>query len=85
MTTATSVRIWTAQRTVITSLRKKPDRFHEIASGFHGTTEWAEFSIPVAHVNWSTLAKRMGSSNPDSLRGLRNAQPTSSSDRTRAA
>lgn len=40
------VRIWTAQRTVITALRKRASAgVQEIASGHHGTTEWAEFTF----------------------------------------
>jgi hypothetical protein len=39
------VRIWTAQRTYITALRHS-GRFTETRSGFYGTTEWAEFTIP---------------------------------------
>lgn len=52
------VRINTAQRTIITALRKKP-AFAEIANGFHGTTEWAEFTIPREKFN---LAKAVKSS-----------------------
>ncbi len=39
------VRIWTAQRTVITALRKKPQAV-EVECGHEGTTEWAAFEIP---------------------------------------
>ena len=52
------VRISTAQRTMITALRKKP-AFTEVATGFHGTTEWAEFTIPREKFN---LAKAVKSS-----------------------
>lgn len=45
------VRIWTARRRDITALRKKPDAT-ETSTGFHGTTEWAEFTIP--RERWST-------------------------------
>ena len=38
-------RIWTAQRPVITKLRKHPG-FTEVDSGFHGTSPWAEFTAP---------------------------------------
>ena len=38
-------RIWTAQRPVITRLRKHPG-FTEVASGFHGSSPWAEFTAP---------------------------------------
>ena len=50
------VRINTAQRTMITALRKKP-AFTEVATGFHGTTEWAEFTIPKARFNLAKAAK----------------------------
>ena len=39
------VRSWTAQRTYITALRHS-GKFTETRSGFYGTTEWAEFTIP---------------------------------------
>ena len=39
------MRIWTAQRTYITALRHS-GKFTETRSGFYGTTEWAEFTIP---------------------------------------
>lgn len=39
------VRIWTAQRKVITALRRKTE-FTEIESGWYGTSEWASFIIP---------------------------------------
>lgn len=60
-----AVRIWTAQRTVLTSLRRKPGHFTEVASGFHGGTEWAEF-VTVTDV-WSvaTGAKRKGTPRPN--------------------
>jgi hypothetical protein len=44
------VRIWTAQRTVITRLRRDP-AFTEVNSGNHGSTEWAAFTIPAER--WS--------------------------------
>ena len=51
------VRIWTAQRRFITRLRKNPT-FTEIGTGFHGTTEWAEFTIPADQWNPASGAKR---------------------------
>lgn len=39
------VRIWTAQTRVITRLRRD-NVFTEVASGFHGSTPWAEFTVP---------------------------------------
>src|SRR5690242_6584955 len=38
-------RIWTAQRPVITKLRKHPG-FTEVASGLYGSSPWAEFTAP---------------------------------------
>jgi hypothetical protein len=60
-----TVRIWTAQRTVITALRRKPDHFTEVGSGFHGSTEWAAF-VTVTDV-WSpaTGANRRGTPRPN--------------------
>ena len=40
-----AVRIWTAQRRYITRLRRHPG-VTEVASGMHGSTPWAEFTIP---------------------------------------
>lgn len=40
-----TVRIWSAQRPYITRLRKSPEAT-EVRSGFIGTSEWAEFTIP---------------------------------------
>ena len=45
------VRINTAQRTVITRLRRKPEIFTETASGHFGSTEWAEFTCPKDRFN----------------------------------
>lgn len=41
------VRIWTAQRTVLTALRSKAGSgaLEMISHGHHGTTEWAEFRL----------------------------------------
>lgn len=39
------VRIWSAQRTVITRLRKHP-KVTEIRSGVTENTEWAQFTLP---------------------------------------
>lgn len=50
-----TVIITTQQRTMITKLRRLED-FTEVASGFHGTTEWAEFTCPVSR--FSLGAKR---------------------------
>ena len=50
------VRISTAQRTVITALRKK-EAFTETATGFHEKTEWAEFTIPRKKFNLAKAVK----------------------------
>ena len=51
------VRINTAQRAVLTRLRKKPEIFTEIRSGFFGTTEWAEFTCPRQRFNLAAAAR----------------------------
>jgi len=51
------VTIWTAQRRHITKLRRNSN-FTETKSGFHGTSEWAEFTIPAERWNPVTGAKR---------------------------
>ena len=43
---ADMVSIWSAQRPVITKLRRNP-AFTEVKSGSHGSSPWAEFTIPV--------------------------------------
>ena len=45
-------RIWTAQRPVITKLRKHPG-FTEVASGSYGTSPWAEFTAPADRFTFS--------------------------------
>ena len=52
------MRIWTAQRTYITALRHS-GKFTETRSGFYGTTEWAEFTIPATSGARATGAKRV--------------------------
>ena len=52
------VRISTARPTDITAMRKKPHRFTEVASGFHGSTQWAEFTIPKSDWRVASGAKR---------------------------
>lgn len=47
------VRIWTAQRSVITRCRNDV-RFTEVGSGFHGSTAWAKFTIPAER--WSPVS-----------------------------
>ena len=51
------VRIWTAQRKHITRMRRN-DSFAETATGYHGGTEWAEFTIPASDWNPASGAKR---------------------------
>lgn len=51
------VNIWTCRRKDITRLRKH-DSYTQIRSGFHGSTEWAEFTIPADSWNPATGAKR---------------------------
>ncbi len=51
------VRINTAQRTVITKLRRKPEVFTETASGHFGATEWAEFTCPKDRFNLGAAAR----------------------------
>jgi len=46
------VRIWTAQKRFISRMRKNP-QFTEVRSGFFGTSEWAEFTVPADR--WSPL------------------------------
>lgn len=50
------VTIWTAQRAVITRLHRNP-AFTEVKAGAHGSSPWAEFTIPVEKFAFS--AKRV--------------------------
>lgn len=50
------VEVWTAQRAVITKLRNNA-AYTEVASGVHGTSAWARFTIPVARFSFG--AKRV--------------------------
>ena len=52
-----TVRIWTCQKRYLGRLRRHPS-FTEVATGFHGSTEWAEFTIPASEWNPATGAKR---------------------------
>ena len=49
--------VWTNRRRHITELRKKPG-FTEVRSGWHGKTEWAEFTIPSDDWSPATGARR---------------------------
>lgn len=51
------VRIWTAQRKVINRLTKN-SAFTLIKSGAHGSSPWAEFTIPADQWSPSSGAKR---------------------------
>lgn len=51
------VHIWTAQRTVLTALRKK-EQVIEVAQGFIGYTEWASFTVDKDQWNPATGVKR---------------------------
>lgn len=55
------VRIWTCQKKHLGKLRRNP-RFTEAVTGFYGTTEWAEFTIPADQWNPASGAKRQGRS-----------------------
>jgi hypothetical protein len=70
-----SVRIWSAQRSVIGALRRKPNHFTEVGSGFHGSTEWAAFSTVSDRWSLATGAKRKGTPRPN-LRGLEDSSLT---------
>lgn len=70
------VRIWTAQRRHITRLRNHR-AFTEVESGYHGTTEWAAFTIPADQWNPATGAKRQSS--------MSGEQRAAAADRLRAA
>lgn len=65
------VMIETSERTVITALESKPDRFEIVRDDrTAGCPRMVTFRIPVADVNWAGLAKRRGSARPH----LRNAR-----------
>lgn len=77
------VRIWTAQRPVITALRKK-DQVKEISNGFIGTTEWASFTIdkdqwsPATGVKRrSTMTEEQKQRSAEALRKYRESQEDS--------
>lgn len=69
------VTIETSQRTVITALESKPDRFEIVRDDrTPGCPRMVTFRIPVADVNWAGLAKRRGTSRPH-LRNARRIKP----------
>ena len=69
------VHIWTAQRRFITALRKNR-QVTEVTSGYHGTSEFAEFTI--AADRWSPLGVKR-------LVSLTEQQRNSASARLQAA
>lgn len=71
------VDIWTAQRRVLTALRKKPDTFAEVESGFSGSQEWARFTTSLTMWSVSTGAKRKGTPRP-ALRAFNSSSVTGS-------
>jgi hypothetical protein len=52
------VRIWTAQRPVITKLKANPAAIL-IAEGHHGTSAWAEFHLPAGLLTFRSGRRRM--------------------------
>ena len=60
-----NVTIWTAQRTVITRLRKNP-AFVETSAGYYGSSEWAAFTIPADR--WSPAGVKRTRTMTDSQR-----------------
>lgn len=70
-----TVRIWTCQKRYLGRLRRHPS-FTEVATGFHGSTEWAEFTIAAADWNPATGAKRKS--------GMTDAQKAALAERLRA-
>lgn len=63
-----TVRIWTAQRSVITRLRNHP-AFTETGTGRHGTSQWAQFEIPADR--WSPAGVRRTLTLTDEQRAAR--------------
>ena len=59
------VNIWTAQRTVMTALNKKPEQFTAVASGFDGVNTWAEYTIPKKKFNLAKAAKATRNLTPE--------------------
>ena len=53
-----TVHVWTAQRKVITKLRRN-DAFTEVGQGTYEGTEWARFTIPVSRWNPASGVKRV--------------------------
>lgn len=70
------VRVWTAQRTVITRISKDP-RFTIVDSGEHEGTRWVSATIPAEKWNPVTGAKRN--------RTMTDEQKKAAAERLRAA
>lgn len=70
------VRVWTAQRTVITRI-SRDDRFTIVDSGEHEGTRWVSATIPAEKWNPVTGAKR--------TRTMTDEQKKAAADRLRAA
>lgn len=62
------VSIWTAQRAYITMLRKRAGVTEE-KTGFIGTTEWVEFSVP--RDRWSPIGLKRAMNLTDEKRTAR--------------
>ena len=78
------VNIWSAQRTVITALRKKPEQFNEKATGHDDGTEWAEFDIPKKKFNLAKAVKVTHHLTPEQ-REKRRQQGIANMEKMRAA
>lgn len=63
------VLVWTAQRAVINKLRRHP-AFTEVATGFHGSSEWSQFTTPAGDWNPATGAKRRRTLTPEQREAL---------------
>lgn len=64
------VTIWTHQRRYITKLRKHP-KVTEVATGFDGGTEWAQFTVPADQWNPVSGVKRTSTMTDAQKAGLR--------------
>ncbi len=76
-----TVHIWTAQRTALTRLRRNP-AFTQVDTGHHGSTEWAEFTIPADRWNPASGAKRRQRPMTDEQRAVAAARMDASLGRT---
>lgn len=61
--------IETSEKTVISALESKPDRFEKFwEDDTPGCPRLVRFRIPFADVNWAGLAKRKGTPRPNAFR-----------------